>query len=69
MTKNNVFPKRHRQESRITETGVYDCSNISSRLSVHVYDSLECPNYYNMKNVINSSTSVHHENKGDQYTN
>ncbi|XP_076073119.1 uncharacterized protein LOC143044824 [Mytilus galloprovincialis] len=56
VTKNITFPNRKRQENKIKETCVYESSNISSRLSDHAYDSLECPNYYNMKNVPNSST-------------
>ncbi|XP_071130624.1 uncharacterized protein [Mytilus edulis] len=56
VTKHVTFPNRKRQENKIKETCVYESSNISSRLSDHAYDSLECPNYYNMKNVPNSST-------------
>ncbi|XP_063446952.1 uncharacterized protein LOC134726477 [Mytilus trossulus] len=55
VAKNITSFRRYGQESRITETGVYECSNISSRLSDHAYDSFECANYYNMKNVPNSS--------------
>ncbi|XP_052070961.1 uncharacterized protein LOC127709446 [Mytilus californianus] len=69
VTKNITSLMRKGQESRIKETGVYECSNIPSRLSDHAYDSFECANYYNMTNVPNSSTSGHHENDRDLYIN
>ncbi|VDI44691.1 Hypothetical predicted protein [Mytilus galloprovincialis] len=59
VTKNIASLRRNGQENRIKETGVYECSNVSSRLSDHAYDSFECANYYNMKNVPNSSTIEH----------
>lgn len=65
VTKNITSFMRNGQESRFKETGIYECSNISSRLSDHAYDSFECPNYFNMTNVHNSSTCVRHGNDKD----
>ncbi|CAC5410591.1 unnamed protein product [Mytilus coruscus] len=56
LTKTITSLKSKGQQSRIKETGVYESSNISSRLSDHAYDSLESAKYYNMTNVPNSST-------------
>ncbi|CAC5410593.1 unnamed protein product [Mytilus coruscus] len=69
VTKHITSLVRKGQGSRIIETGVYECSNIPSRLSDHAYDSFECANYYNMTNVPNSSTSGHHGNDRDLYIN
>lgn len=60
VTKNITSLRRKRQENRTKETGVYECSNISSRLSDHAYDSFECANYYNRKNVPNPSKTEQH---------
>lgn len=69
VTKHITSLKRIEQNSRSKETGVYECSNISSRLSDHAYDSFECSNYYNMTNVPNTSTIVHQVNDKDQCIN